>query len=212
MERSVASELEFDKVLQLVAAHARTGVGRAVVERLTDHAGEREEYSRNARFTIAVQDLLEDEDAFALTGIDDALPWLEEDSLPPSEPRDLLSLLTLARRVAAVARRLESSENELLMEFARRLPDTADLVAEVAPLLGRDGSVSDSASPELARLRREITRTRSAVVVVLECVRLENREIVTDAPPTMRSDRYCLPLRSSARSQMEGLLLDVSAR
>ena len=212
MERSVASELEFDKVLQLVAAHARTGVGRAVVERLTDHAGEREEYSRNARFTIAVQDLLEDEDAFALTGIDDALPWLEEDSLPPSEPRDLLSLLTLARRVAAVARRLESSENELLMEFARRLPDTADLVAEVAPLLGRDGSVSDSASPELARLRREITRTRSAVVGELEGVRRANREIVTDAPPTMRRDRYCLPVRSSARSQMEGLLLDVSAR
>jgi DNA mismatch repair protein MutS2 len=212
VERSVASELEFDKVLQLVAAHARTGVGRAVVERLSDHAGGREEYSRNARFTIAVQELLEDEDAFALAGIDEALPWLEEDSLPPSEPRDLLSLLTLARRVAAVARRLDSSENEILMEFARRLPDTSDLVGEVAPLLGRDGTVSDSASPELARLRREITRTRSAVVSELEGVRRASREIVTDAPPTMRRDRYCLPVRSSARSQMEGLLLDVSAR
>jgi DNA mismatch repair protein MutS2 len=212
VERSVASELEFDKVLQLVAAHARTGVGRAVVKRLSDRAEGREAYSRNARFTIAVHDLLEDEDAFALAGIDEALPWLEEDSLPPSEPRDLLALLTLARRVAAVARRLESSENELLMEFARRLPDTADLVAEVAPLLGRDGTVSDSASPELARLRREITRTRSAVVGELEGVRRANREIVTDAPPTMRRDRYCLPVRSSARSQMEGLLLDVSAR
>jgi DNA mismatch repair protein MutS2 len=204
--------LEFDKVLQLVAAHARTGVGRAVVERVTDHGDGREEYSLNARFTLAVQDLLEDEDAFALSGIDEALPWLEEGSLPPSEPRDLLSLLTLARRVTSVARRLESSENDLLVEFARRLPDTADLVNEVAPLLGRDGTVSDSASPELTRLRREITRTRSVVVGELEGIRRANREVVTDAPPTMRRDRYCLPVRSSARSHIDGLLLDVSAR
>ena len=212
MERSVASELEFDKVLQLVAAHARTGVGRAAVERLADHLDGREENSLKARFTLAVQEVLEDEDAFSLSGIDEALPWLEEDSLPPSEPRDLLSLLTLARRVAAVARRLQSSENNLLGDLARRLPDTADLVAEVAPLLGRDGTVSDSASPELARLRREITRTRSLVVGELEGIRRANREIVTDAPPTVRRDRYCLPVRSSARSRMDGLLLDISAR
>jgi DNA mismatch repair protein MutS2 len=82
----------------------------------------------------------------------------------------------------------------------------------VAPRLARDGSIADNASPELARLRRELVRIRADVVSELEGTRRANRDVVTDAPPTMRRDRYCLPVRSSARSQLDGLLLDVSAR
>jgi DNA mismatch repair protein MutS2 len=50
------------------------------------------------------------------------------------------------------------------------------------------------------------------VLAELEGIRRSNKEVVTDAPPTMRRDRYCLPVRSSARAQLPGLLLDVSAR
>ena len=34
VDRSLAAELEFDKILELVAAHARTRVGRCVVRDL----------------------------------------------------------------------------------------------------------------------------------------------------------------------------------
>ena len=213
MDRSNASDLEFDKVLELIAAHARTGVGRAVVRALAEEppvgTGDR---LRAAHLSLAVEEILEDSEAFTLSGVDDAVPWLEPDTPLPSEPRDLLSLLTLARRVAAVRRRLADSESELLEELADQLPDTSSLVAAVAPKLGRDGSVTDDASPELARLRREMTRARTEILAEIEGVRRTHRDVVTDAPPTLRRDRYCLPVRSSARAQMGGLLLDVSAR
>ena len=211
-DRSLALELEFDKILELIAAHARTRVGRVVIRDLVDLSDNVPDRVRSALLTGAVTDLIEEDGPLALAGVDEALPWLEEGATPPSEPRDLVALLTLARRIAAVRRRLESSDNGAFEDILAGLADTTGLVAKIAPKLKRDGTVADNASPELGRLRREIARARSDVLGELEGLRRANREVVTDAPPTMRRDRYCLPVRSSARSQLDGLLLDVSAR
>ena len=209
---SLAVELEFDKILELIAAHARTCVGRVIVRDLANPLSSASNRTRSAHLTMAVTGLIEKDGILSLAGVDDALPWLEENAPPPSEPRDLVALLTLARRVVAVRRRLEASENDEFTDILSRLADTSELVNRVAPKLGRDGTIADDASPELGRLRREIARARSDVLVELEAVRRANSEVVTDAPVTMRRDRYCLPVRSSARAQLAGLLLDVSAR
>jgi DNA mismatch repair protein MutS2 len=211
-ERSLASELEFDRVLELVAAHARTRVGRFVVQGLSAVPEDAAERVRSARLTKAFADLIEEEGPLTLAGVDDAAPWLEEGASPPSEPRDLVALLILARRVAAVRRRLEAADKTEFDDLLERLTDTTELVAQVAPKLKRNGTVADNASPELGRLRREISRARTGVLEELETVRRTHRDLVTDAPATLRRDRYCLPVRSSARSQIGGLLLDVSAR
>jgi DNA mismatch repair protein MutS2 len=212
VDRSLAVELEFDKILELIAAHARTRVGREVVHDLAVAADDGSDRPRAAFLTLAFADLIEEDGILSLAGVDDAVPWLEDDAPPPSEPRDLVALLTLARRVAAIRRRLEASGNEEFDDILSRLADTTELVTRVAPKLGRDGTIADNASPELGRWRREIARARSDVLAELESIRRANKGVVTDAPATMRRDRYCLPVRSSARAQLGGLLLDVSAR
>ena len=212
LDPSLAVELEFDKILELVAAHARTRVGRSVIHDISCPVDAISERVRNAFLTRALGELIGEDGMLSLAGVDEAVPWLAEDAPPPSEPRDLLALLALARRVAAVRRRLETAEIETFGEMLNHLPDTGELINKVAPKLGRDGTISDDASPELARLRREIARARTEVLAELESVRRAHRDVVTDAPPTMRRDRYCLPVRSSVRSQLAGLLLDVSAR
>ena len=212
MDRSYASELEFDKVLQLIAAHARSGVGRSFLMQSVVHCPEDYDPRAAAHLTLALAELIEDGENLSFAGVDDALPWLEDDAPPPSEPRDLLALLGLARRVAAIRRRLAASTSEQLRLVAQRLPDTTELVAAVSPRLDHDGTVTDTASPELQRLRREVSRARMEVTAELEGIRRAHGDVVTDAPPTLRRDRYCLPVRSSARGQLPGLLLDVSAR
>jgi dsDNA-specific endonuclease/ATPase MutS2 len=157
-DHSLALELEFDKILELIAAHARTRVGRVVVRELADVPDGVSERVRSALLTRAVVDLIEEDGPLALAGVDEAVPWLEDDAPPPSEPRDLVALLTLARRIAAVRRRLDASGKTEFEEILDRLADTTELVARVAPKLKRDGTVADNASSELGRLRREIAR------------------------------------------------------
>ena len=168
---------------------------------------------RRAAFNTALAELVATDGALPLTGVDDATEWLGPDAPVPTEPREFLALLALARGVASIRRRLQAAPDELavLREVADGLPDTTELVATVSPLLGRDGRIPDDATPELARLRRSSARQRQEVLRVLAGVQRAHRSAVTDAPPTLRRDRYCVPVRAGAKSEIPGLLLDTSS-
>jgi DNA mismatch repair protein MutS2 len=211
VKRQVASDLDYNKVLNLVAAHARTGVGRNLVLAVSE-TPTAEEVRQAAGLSLEMEQALLEHGSLSFAGVDDALPWLDPAAPPPCEIADLLCLLGLARRIAALRRRLLSLPAELrqLRDLGERLPDTSGLVDWASPRLGRDGQVPDQASPELARLRRQLIRLRQQVVNELEAVRRSHGAAATDAPPTLRRDRYCIPVRSSARGQVSGLVLDSS--
>jgi DNA mismatch repair protein MutS2 len=213
VERSHASELEFDKVQQLVAAQARTSLGRSLLT-LSTALPDFRTRTRLAHLSSTVLELLDEDGPMSFAGVDEALPWLEPDAPAPAEPGELLVLLALARRIAAIRRRLLAApkELELAQSEAAELPDTSGLIKSVAPRLGRDGSIPDDASPELRRLRRHTTRVRQDLLGRLDEIRRSNPGVVTDAPPTIRRDRYCLPLRAAARAELPGLLLDSSSK
>jgi len=195
-----------------VAAHARTRMGRLLVT-ATGGFPTVDEALRRAAFNAALLELIEVDGTLPLDGVDEAAPWLESDAPAPTEPKHFLTLLSLAKRVAAVRRRLSEVADEMaiLRAVADELPDTAGLVRLVSPLLGRDGRIPDDASPELERLRRTSGRRRQELLQVLAGVRRAHGDAVTDAPPTLRRDRYCLPVRSGARAEIPGLLLDASS-
>jgi DNA mismatch repair protein MutS2 len=198
--------------MTLVAAHARTRLGRSLLKGYRSLPSFEEAVER-AAFSAALLELIDLDGPLPLDGIDDAAPWLEEDAPSPTEPKEFLTLLALAKRVAAVRRRLAGVGEELavLRSIADELPETGGLVDLVSPLLGRDGRIPDDASPELERLRRASGRQRQEILQVLAGVRRAHGDAVTDAPPTLRRDRYCVPVRSGARSQVPGLLLDTSS-
>ena len=198
--------------MKLVAAHARTRMGRFLLA-ATGELPAVDEALHRAAFNTALLELITIDGVLPLDGVDDAAPWLEPDAPTPTEPKEFLTLLSLAKRVAAVRRRLSGVPDELavLGGVVDELPDTAALVALVSPLLGRDGRIPDDASPELERLRRASGRHRQELLRALAGVRRAHGDAVTDAPPTLRRDRYCLPVRSGARSELPGLLLDTSS-
>jgi len=211
MQRSIARELDLASVLQLVAAHARTRLGRQLCldsDRLPSVA----DAAAACRLTRQVAAMVDEGGSLSFAGVDDAVVHLEEGAQIPLDPPGLLTLVAFARRVVALRRRLLAADEAL--DAARRLgqelPDLAELVGWAAPRLGRDGTVPDDASPELARWRRQITRSRQQVLAQLEVIRRQHPDVVTDAPPTVRRDRYCLPVRAAARGQLPGLLLDAS--
>jgi len=198
--------------MKLVAAHARTRTGRLLLASFGAFPGFEEALER-AAFNAALLELVDLDGPLPLDGIDEAGPWLEDDAPAPTEPKEFLALLSLAKRVAAVRRRLGGVGDELaiLRSVADELPDTQGLVELVSPLLGRDGRIPDDASPELDRLRRASGRQRKELLQVLAGVRRAHGDAVTDAPPTLRRDRYCVPVRAGAKSQLPGLLLDTSS-
>ncbi|NOZ78697.1 MAG: hypothetical protein GXP48_05865 [Acidobacteria bacterium] len=211
MQRRAATELELDRVLALVASFARSEAGRSLI-RHVDALPTPGEGVLSARLTIEVQAMLAEKGTLSFAGLDDAAPWLDPAAPPPQSIEELMALLALARRVASVRRTLLAlpGELELLHDLGERLPDTQGLVGWASARLGRDGRIPDSASPQLASLRRQSARARHEILQRLEVIRRSSAGAVTDAPPTLRRDRYCLPVRRAARSEVRGLVLSSS--
>lgn len=211
MKRSAAAEVELDRILEMVAAHAASAASRRQI-RNNDTLPTLGEGVLSSRLTDEINRLLDEDGRLTLAGLDEAEPWLDAAAAPPRAAEDLMSLLTFAKRVLAVRRHLQAApgELELLHDLGGRLPDTEGLVGWAASRLGRDGQVPDSASPELASLRRRLASGRRELLERLEAIRRSHPDAATDTPPTLRRDRYCVAVRRGARSQLPGLVLSSS--
>jgi DNA mismatch repair protein MutS2 len=211
VKRSAAAEVELDRILEMVAAHAASAAARRQI-RSSDTLPALGEGVLASRLTDEINRLLDEDGRLTLAGLDEAEPWLDATASPPRAAEDLMSLLTFARRLLSVRRSLQAApgELELLHDLGGRLPDTEGLVGWAASRLGRDGQVPDSASPELAALRHRLASGRRELLERLQAIQRSHPGAVTDAPPTLRRDRYCLPVHRGARSQLPGLVLSSS--
>ncbi len=100
-----------------------------------------------------------------------------------------------------------------LADWATAIADFAPVRTEVARCIGPEGEVLDRASPALAAARQEARRLEAALRDRLEeLVRNPALQGALQEPlVTQRRDRFVLPVRSEARSQLPGLIHDQSA-
>lgn len=127
-------------------------------------------------------------------------------------------LLDFARLLAAS--RLARGELDVLGDASRHLTELAgDLVAErrledrLQGAFNAAGELADSASPLLRRIRNELRGGRDSLVKRLESFArsLPERMRVADASVTIRSGRYCIPVRREGASRVGGIVHDESA-
>ncbi len=79
--------------------------------------------------------------------------------------------------------------------------------------LDERGEVLDSASPELASIRRELSTAHARLQQRMQALlgSSEVRGALQDAIVTVREGRYVLPVRSEARGAVRGVVHDTSA-
>ncbi len=84
---------------------------------------------------------------------------------------------------------------------------TLDALGErIRAAIDRDGTVSDRASSELARLRREVADIRTRVIARLEELIQKHSDILSDRYYTVRDGRYVLPVRTDAHDHFPGIV------
>jgi DNA mismatch repair protein MutS2 len=124
------------------------------------------------------------------------------------EPLKLLELTKLCTQ-ALFARSLISPEKEfapVLWQAVENLPKTLLVVVEkINKKLLPSGEIDDSASPELAKLRREINAQRNRLTKSLESVMRDSGTAVQDAIVTVRNDRFVIPIKADFRGKVGGV-------
>jgi DNA mismatch repair protein MutS2 len=96
--------------------------------------------------------------------------------------------------------------------LAEALPELEDLRERLRAAIGPRGEILDSASAELARLRREIQHTRSRIRASLEALwgQEDLRKIFQEQIITLRKDRYVLAVKAECKNSLPGIIHDQS--
>src|SRR5438128_6544416 len=212
---SVLETLEFPAALERVAAHAAGPLGAARVTRrspATDPDAIRAALAQVAELAA----LLLTDDAIRAEPVPDITAALELLGVPGSALEG--AALAELRRALAAARTVAGD----LARLATDAPRTAALRVDPPPKqleqrlvvsLDEDGQVQDGASRTLARARRAVREARARLVQKLDAMlaALDPTDRAPDAAVTVREGRYVIPVRSTARARIGGIVHDESA-
>ncbi len=212
---SVLETLEFPAALERVAAHAAGPLGAARVTRrspATDPDAIRAALAQVAELTA----LLLTDDGIRAEPVPDIGAALELLSVPGSALEGA-ALAQLGRALAAarvVAGDLARLRADAPRTAALRVdPPPKELEQRLTVSLDPDGQVQDGASRALARARRAVREARARLVHKLDAMlaALDPTDRAPDAAVTLREGRYVIPVRSTARARIGGIVHDESA-
>jgi DNA mismatch repair protein MutS2 len=100
-----------------------------------------------------------------------------------------------------------------LAEIAARLPAPAGLIEAISRCITDNGEVSDSASPKLYDLRRQVRIAHDRLMTRLQRYLTDSSTAskLQDAVITQRDGRYVIPLRAEFKGQVKAIVHDQSS-
>lgn len=131
------------------------------------------------------------------------------------EPQEIFGIITFLDRAADARSVLTASPERfpLLAALAQRIGDFRSLLDSVQGKIAGDGTVLDSASPHLNRVRREIEKQRKAINDSLERFLKANRNegVLQEEYVTLRNDRFVVPVIAGQRRKLPGVIHGASS-
>ena len=126
---------------------------------------------------------------------------------------ELTVALAAMRVVAADLKRLGTTHDARRTASLRVDPPAKELETKLVQSISPDGQVLDGASKDLARARQRVREARKHVMDKLGAIlgSLDQTERAPDAAVTVRGGRYVIPIRSTARARVGGIVHDESA-
>jgi DNA mismatch repair protein MutS2 len=129
------------------------------------------------------------------------------------DPLELSAFMPLLQLSSAVSGQIEEVEDlPHLKMLTRNLKGFPDLMTFLERALDQEGNILDQASPLLAELRKEIRQLEAQIRRKLEEIVREPRvgQFLQDDFITQRSGRWVIPVRMDSKTQIPGVVHDVS--
>ena len=128
-------------------------------------------------------------------------------------PADLLEIAETLRATGLFKERLADWRRSHLASVRDELDDAPHLRARIERTVDEAGEILDSASAELATIRRRLRTAQDRVRERLNTMLRSNAlaGVIGEAIVTMRAGRYVIPIRAEAKGKLKGIVHDQSA-
>ena len=211
-ERALKS-LEFDKIRAQCATHTASDIGREFVDALVP-TDDLERAEMLLRQTWEADGICRRIGGSPIDTFPDARITLQRVraayALSPLELLNLAACLKASRR--ARERLLAGEEESELHRLANPLSSHAEIENEIGRCILTEDEISDNASPELSRIRRQMRITAERVKEKLNNIIKSPtyQKYLQEPIVTVRNGRYAIPVKAEHRAQIGGLVHDQS--
>jgi len=210
MDRHTLEKLEFAKVCEIVARHARTALGRQLAHRIRP-SSKVHQVTYWLDQVRQMQAWIERRGLPPFAGVGDIRALITK-AVPPSvlEPPELADVRACLRATGAIVDWLAHLPDDFaaLKNVAARVGDYRSLAERIDRVIDERAQIRDDASSRLAKIRRQIADAERSIKKVYERL-LKSPDVlkVLQYPSvTFHGDRLVLPVRAECRSQIEGIV------
>ncbi len=210
-EKSMAT-LELPRVLELLSGCAVTDEGRERALELRPMA-DMDDVKRAQAETSAAVKLLVLRGTPGFAGIKPVAASLQRADMGGSlNTRELLEIAAVLRAARTAFDYGAGEEKTPISHLFRALTTNRFLEDTITNSIVGEDELADSASPELASIRRHMRATESKVRDILQKLISSNQsKYLQESIITIRSDRYVVPVKSEHKNAIPGLVHDVSS-
>ncbi|WP_178021944.1 endonuclease MutS2 [uncultured Paenibacillus sp.] len=216
MDEKIFKTMEYRKIIDQLSSYSQTALGKRTAEALQP-ATDLEDVKRMLQATDEAFKVDRLKGAPGFGGIVDITPAVKRARIGGTlNPHELLGIATTlegSRRIKRyIATMHEEHEVQLLFNLSDALSEQKPLEDAIKRCIDDSAEVLDSASPELASIRRELrggeVRIREKLDAMIRSSSVS--KMLQDQLITIRGDRFVIPVKAEYRAHFGGIVHDQS--
>src|SRR5579872_5860083 len=220
LQHTSSRVLEFEPLRELLRGYASSPLGQSRITALspsTDH----DWISNQQALTSEIREFRRVGGRFDFFGLVEIAPLVEKSriagvALETADIRDVILVVDRAaewRHISQNPPAAIRSEWRRVHALSAQIADFADFLHFFRNKIQPDGTLDDKASPELARIRRDIEKQRRAIQESLRGYlrRLAEGGTVQDELITIRGERFVIPVKIEQKRRVQGVVHGASS-
>jgi DNA mismatch repair protein MutS2 len=215
-----ARVLEFDSLRDLLRGYASSPLGQGLIAHLAPST-DREWIENQQQLTTEIREFRRVGGRFDFSGLLDVTKVTEKSriagsALETTEIRDVLLVVDRAaewREITLSPPAAMKSEWKAVSLLSSGIADFTEFLRAFHDKILPDGTLDDKASPELARIRRDIEKQRRSIHDSLRGYlrRLSEGGAVQDELVTIRGERFVIPVKVEQKRRVQGVVHGASS-
>ena len=220
LKHSSARVLEFDALRELLRGYASSPLGQGRIAGLSPST-DRDWIERQQELAGEIREFRRVGGRFDFSGLIEISLLVEKSriagaALETTEIRDVVLVVDRAaewREIALHPPASMKSDWQEVRSLSKQIVDFTEFLRFLRNKIQPDGTLEDKASPELARIRREIEKQRRSIQESLRGYlrRLAEGGTVQDELVTIRGERFVIPVKVEQKRRVQGVVHGASS-
>jgi DNA mismatch repair protein MutS2 len=220
LTHSSARVLEFPTLLELLRGYSASPLGQERIDSLAPST-DREWIETQQQLTTEIREFRRVGGRFEFFGLAEVTETVEKSriagvALETTEIRDVVHIVDRAsewREIALSPPAAMKVEWRAVAQLSSGIIDFAEFLRAFRNKILPDGTLDDKASPELARIRRDIEKQKREIQSSLRgyLKRLAEGGTVQDELVTIRGERFVIPVKVEQKRRVQGVVHGASS-